>query len=467
MENGLTPAGVLVVDDEESVCWTLARAMGRAGYAVWSASSAERGLALAREHRPAVVLLDVRLPKMDGIDALDLLRRDVPEAAVIVMTAHGDLSTAVRAVEGGAFDYLPKPFDLTQVESAVARALEVRPPVVEQLTPSNELMIGRSAAMQAVFKRIALAAPSSANILIQGESGTGKELVARAIHRYSPRRDKAFVPVHVAALNPQLVESELFGHVRGAFTGAEKARPGLLELADGGTAFLDELADIPPAVQAKLLRVLEYQELLPVGGSEAKKIDVRLVSATHRDLRAAVAAGEFRQDLYFRLNTFEIRVPPLRERPDDLPELARHFLATFGQSCALGDETLEWLRSRPWPGNVRELRNALEHAAIVARQGGDLARAFSQGARRGPAAGIGAGRGRRALAGRQARGRIGRRVVRRNSGRGRDGVGAEVVRLHGRESARGGEGVGAGTGHAAEDGPRAFGRNRARRMRRK
>jgi two-component system nitrogen regulation response regulator GlnG len=224
--------------------------------------------------------------------------------------------------------------------------------------------------MQNVFKRIALVASRDACVLITGESGSGKELVARAIHRYSARRDRPFLPVHVAALNPNLVESELFGHTRGAFTGATQARPGLLALADGGTVFLDELADVPLPVQVKLLRVLEQNEVLPVGGNQPQPLDIRILTATHQDLTRCVAEGRFRHDLFFRLNVFQIALPPLRERPEDIESLTEHFLRRFEpRALPLLPETVRFLQSLPWFGNVRELRNALEHAAIVARGG--------------------------------------------------------------------------------------------------
>src|SRR4029078_11132345 len=228
---------------------------------------------------------------------------------------------------------------------------------------------GRGPARQWVCKRIALVAPRDSCVLITGESGTGKELVARAVHRHSLRKDRPFLPVHVAALNPNLVESELFGHVKGAFTGAAQARPGLLALADGGTVFLDELGDIPLPVQAKLLRVLEHQEVLPVGGSVPAKINVRVLAANHADLLKQWHAGQFRHDLYFRLNVFEVHLPALRDRPEDIAQLCEHFLRRFGTGSKLAEATVDYLRSRTWPGNVRELRNALEHAAIVARTG--------------------------------------------------------------------------------------------------
>jgi two-component system nitrogen regulation response regulator GlnG len=369
---------ILIVDDEEAVCWALQRALMREGHSVAVAPSAEEAFVLAQKKRPDAVILDVRLPGLDGLSALGDLRRLTQEAPVIVVTAHGNLSTAVRAVEGGAFDYLAKPFDLSQALDAVTRALHRRAlqnhaaPTEADEEPTTEQgeIVGRSRVMQAVFKRIALAAPRDACVLITGESGTGKELVARAIHNHSPRRDRPFLPVHVAALNPNLVESELFGHVKGAFTGAGQARPGLLALAEGGTVFLDELADIPLPVQVKLLRVLEHNEVLPVGGNQQQPLHIRILAATHQDLARRVAEGTFRHDLFFRLNVFQIHLPPLRERPEDILLLTEHSLRRFEpRALPLLPETERFLQSLPWFGNVRELRNALEHAAIVARGG--------------------------------------------------------------------------------------------------
>jgi two-component system nitrogen regulation response regulator GlnG len=367
---------ILIIDDEEAVCWALKGALTDEGHAVAVAPSAEEGLEQARQLRPDAVILDVRLPGMDGLTALTRLRELTEDAPVIVVTAFGNLDTAVRAVEGGAFDYLAKPFDLEQALEAVTRALsrrQLQKPALadagEEATSSNDI-VGRSLAMQAVFKRIALAAPRDACVLISGESGTGKELVARALHRHSSRRERPFLPVHIAALNPSLVESELFGHVRGAFTGATQTRPGLLELANGGTLFLDELADIPLPVQVKLLRVLEHNEVLPVGGTQPQPLNIRILSATHQDLARRVAEGHFRHDLFFRLNVFQIHLPPLRERGEDMLLLAEHFLRRFEpRLLPILPQTARHLLSLPWFGNVRELRNALEHAAIVARGG--------------------------------------------------------------------------------------------------
>ncbi len=367
---------ILLVDDEEAVCWALERALTREGHRVAVAASAEEALAQAAHQRPDAVVLDVRLPGMDGLEALGRLRELTRDAPVIIVTAYGNLTTAVRAVEGGAFDYLAKPFDLDQALDAVARALQRgAAPGADNAAPREtqaalDEIVGRSPAMQLVFKRIALVAPRDACVLVTGESGTGKELVARAIHRHSPRRDGPFLPVHIAALNPGLVESELFGHVRGAFTGATRARPGLLALAEGGTVFLDELADIPLPVQVKLLRVLEQGEVLPVGGTQPQRLDVRVLAATHQDLPRRVAEGAFRHDLFFRLNVFQIHLPPLRERPEDLLPLAEHILRRCEpRALPLAPPAEKYLREQPWPGNVRELRNALEHAAILARGG--------------------------------------------------------------------------------------------------
>lgn len=362
---------ILIIDDEEAICWALQRAFEQAGASVQMTATAEDGLRCVRELRPHAILLDVRLPGMDGLEALARFRESAPECPVIIMTAHGSLSAAVGAVEGGAFDYLAKPFDLAQVFEILERAWEKgrrsKSPIADE-TPGHDEIIGRSPPMQEVFKQIALVAPRETNVLITGESGTGKELVARAIHRHSHRRGGPFIPVHIASLNPNLVESELFGHVRGAFTGAAETRPGLLTLANGGTLFLDELGDIPLPIQAKLLRVLEFQELLPVGSTKPQGFDVRVIAATHRDLAEAVQRGEFRHDLFYRLNSFQLRLPPLRDRGDDIPLLAVHFMQKVAPGYPpLPAATVAYIKQRSWLGNVRELRHAVEHALIVAR----------------------------------------------------------------------------------------------------
>lgn len=365
---------LLVVDDEPSICWALSRLGKSLGLDVVTASSAEQALESVSPHTPDVVVLDVRLPGMDGLTAMRRLRERAGAPPIIIITAYGDLNTAVEAVRQGAFEYLIKPFDLATVERTVRRALARGP----QFTPAAHAenvagLVGRSAVMQEVFKRIALAAAAEASVLLCGESGTGKELAARAIHRYSRRADGPFVAVNLASLSPSLAESELFGHTRGAFTGAERERPGLLLQADGGTLFLDEVADIPLPAQVKLLRALEHGEVLPVGASQPVTSDFRVVSATHRELLARIRDGQFRHDLYFRLAAFRIDLPPLRQRPDDIGELAEYFLSLNAHrdesAAGFSAGALRELQQRSWYGNVRELRNAVEHAVIVARSG--------------------------------------------------------------------------------------------------
>ncbi len=369
-------ARLLVIDDESSICWALSRVGQDLGHIVSTACSAEEGLTLAAQQSFDAVLLDVRLPGQNGLDAMPALREHLPHAPIIVMTAYGDLPTAVKAVQQGAFEYLLKPFDLPVVERILARALRRETAVPKSTTPppSADTLIGSSTAMQSVFKQIALASASDASVYIRGESGCGKELVARAIHRFSRRASRPLVVIHLASLSESLAESELFGHVRGAFTGAHEARRGLLEQADGGTVFLDEVADIPRSLQVKLLRVVEYGEVFPVGSAEPRKVNLRVISATHQDLRQCVVDETFRHDLYYRLNAFEIFVPPLRERPEDIRELVSHFVNRAvvepnRRVPSVADETYQELLRRPWPGNVRELSNAIEYAVIHARGG--------------------------------------------------------------------------------------------------
>jgi two-component system nitrogen regulation response regulator GlnG len=363
---------VLIVDDEAAICWALRRVLGEEGYDVRVAASAEEALAEAERHLPDVVLLDVRLPGVDGLEALRQLRARSEQLPVVIMTAFGNLETAVGALGGGAADYLTKPFDPDQALEAVRKAL-AHAPRTRREPPSaggpTDGFVGTSPAMQNVYKRIALVAPTEAAVLITGESGAGKELIARAIHRHSARAERPWVPINVAALSPGLLESELFGHVRGAFTGATASRQGLLEQAAGGTVFFDEVGDMPLEAQVKLLRVLEEQEVLPVGGNTARPAAFRVLAATHRDLLAEIRRGRFREDLYYRLAVFEIAAPPLRQRGHDVALLAEHFLrgSSRGARARFSDQALAALRARPWPGNVRELRNAIEHAAILAR----------------------------------------------------------------------------------------------------
>ncbi len=369
-------SNILIVDDEESICWGLSRLLAGEGHAVAVASSAEEALEKVPQARPDLVVLDVRLPGIDGLTAMSKFRELAGPVPIVVITAFGSLNTAVAALNEGAFDYLPKPFDLDQAAAVIHRALAIPDetrPAVQNVLPADDELFGTSPAMQDVFKRIALVAPTDAAVLISGESGTGKELVARAIHRHSKRSEAPLVPVNLASLSPTLVESELFGHVRGAFTSATSARQGLLELADGATVFFDEAGDIPLSVQVKLLRVLEQQEVTPVGETRPRRTSFRIIAATNRDLRTECAAGRFRQDLFFRLAVFRNSIAAAARRREEIPQLAERFLQRLasagGPQPRLLDQTIDQLCRRDWPGNVRELRNAVEHGALLARGG--------------------------------------------------------------------------------------------------
>jgi two-component system, NtrC family, nitrogen regulation response regulator GlnG len=360
-------AHVLVVDDEPSICWGLSQLAENLGHSVAGASSAEQGLALAREQSPDLVILDVRLPGMDGLTAIQLFRPIIGSAPIIVITAFGDLATAVKAVQNGAFEYVLKPFDLKEIRDAMERAL--RTPVLApaaDATPGVGGMLGESPAMQAVFKRIALAAASDAAVLLTGERGVGKELAAGAIHRHSAQAAGPFVAMNIAAIDPALVEAELFGQV----AGASPARTGLLVQANGGTLLINEPADIPLPLQAKLLRTLEQGAVTPLGADAPAPTRFRVIAATDQNLLDLAEAGQFRQDLYYWLSTFEITLPPLRERGTDVSMLARYFTGQLsGDAGMLAAETIDDLRNRPWHGNVLELRSAMEHALVLARSG--------------------------------------------------------------------------------------------------
>ncbi|MEZ6051701.1 MAG: sigma-54 dependent transcriptional regulator [Planctomycetaceae bacterium] len=368
---------ILIVDDEPSIGWALQQALIDEGHDVDLAASAEDAWSVTARRQPDVIVMDVRLPGVDGLTAMEQLPPSLRETPVVIMTAFGNLDTAVRAINSGAFEYLTKPFDLDQAVSVITRALESSSQFGQDEAASPDpsdlgnLLVGESPVMQAVFRQIALAAEHDVPVLITGESGTGKELVALALHRYGNRSQGPFVPVCVPAMSDALVESELFGHQSGAFTGATSARKGLLELAQQGIAFFDEIGDVTPATQVKLLRVLETKQVLPVGGTTPIQCDFRLIAATNCDLPRMVEAGEFREDLFYRLNVYRIDLPPLRERTGDILLLARHFLANLpsARDCHLSAEALHELSNRPWYGNVRELRNAIEHVSIVARTG--------------------------------------------------------------------------------------------------
>jgi DNA-binding NtrC family response regulator len=369
------PVTVLVVDDEKNIQLTLSRALSMAGYAVETASGGREALEKIAALPVDVVVMDVRMPDLDGLAVLERARQTRPELPVVIMSGHGSIETVRGAFKLGAFDYLEKP--ITEKEKllvAVKNALDLQSLRAENAALRREAgrsdLLGSGAAMRRLLEIVRRAAPSEGRVLLTGENGTGKELVARAIHENSRRRSGPFVKLNCAAVPAELIESELFGHERGAFTGAVAARRGKFELADGGTLFLDEVGDMPAAMQAKVLRVLQEGEFERVGGQQTLRCDVRVVAATNKDLPAEVEAGRFREDLFYRLNVVPIHAPPLRERKEDLPELAARFLAEACErngrrQMALGREAVLALQSHEWPGNVRELRNLLERLVIL------------------------------------------------------------------------------------------------------
>ena len=367
---------IVIVDDEPDMVENCARILRRAGHRCLTATDPHRALALVESDAPDLLLTDLKMPGMDG---LELLRRahDVdPSLPVIMITAFASIESAVAAVKEGAFDYLPKNFSIDELHVSVERALRQRHLQAENRNLRNQLqatfglenVIGRSPAMTRVFELVKKAARSDANILIGGESGTGKELIARAVHANSPRVSQPFVPVDCASLPEQLLESELFGHEKGAFTGAIKTKPGLIEMAHRGTLFLDEIGEMPLALQSKLLRTIQERQVRRVGATSLVDVDVRIVSATNRDLRESAARGEFREDLYYRINVIAISLPPLRERAGDVTLLAHAFLKKFGQGrmTSFDDDALAALEAYGWPGNVRELQNVVERACALA-----------------------------------------------------------------------------------------------------
>jgi DNA-binding NtrC family response regulator len=371
-----TEPRVLVVDDEPDMVENCVRILRRAGYRCLSTTDPERALALLESERPDLVLTDLKMPALDGLAVLRRAHELDPTLPVIVITAFATIESAVAAIKEGAFDYLPKNFSVDQLTVVVERALRQRRLTQENRNLREQLqtvlgldnVIGRSPAMAQVFELVKKAARSEANILVLGESGTGKELIARAVHANSPRASQAFVPVDCASLPENLLESELFGHEKGAFTGAVKTKPGLMEVASGGTLFLDEIAELSTGLQVKLLRALQERQIRRVGGTVLIDVDVRVVSATNRDLREAVAKGQFREELYYRVNVIEIRLPPLRERAGDIRLLAHAFLKRYGQERVQGcdDAAMAALEAYRWPGNVRELQNVVERACALA-----------------------------------------------------------------------------------------------------
>ncbi|HEU5176766.1 MAG TPA: sigma-54 dependent transcriptional regulator, partial [Burkholderiales bacterium] len=378
-------ARILVVDDEEIVLASCRRALGNGERIVDTASSGTEALRKIEEGPYDVVLLDIKMPDVDGLEVLQRVKEAHPDIEVVMVTGLSQIETAVRSMKLGAFDYVPKPFDPDELAVVVDRALEHRRLLQENVSLKSavgskyrfENIIGTAPRMQEVFRLIAQCAPTNTTVLITGESGTGKELIARAIHYNSLRKDNPIVPVDCMSLSENLLESELFGHVKGAFTGAIANKRGLLDVASGGSVFLDEVGNIPLSIQAKLLRVIQEREFKAVGDTRTQSANIRLICATNRDLRAMVAEGSFRDDLFYRINIFPIRVPALRERREDIPALAFHFLkscsAEIGKPLTrFSDDAMSLLTSHDWPGNVRELENAVHRAVILAS--GDVVR---------------------------------------------------------------------------------------------
>jgi len=371
---------ILIADDEEGLRWVLEKGLKRAGYRVTAVKDGESALEEIETEPFDLILLDIRMPGMDGLSLLSQVRKLAPEAQVVIMTAHGTMETAIQAMQRGAYDYLAKPFDLDEVLLLAERALaakQLTQEVARLKTGLREVwefgaLVGRHPRMQEVYKTIGRIAASDVSVLLRGESGTGKELVARAIHHYSRRAGRPFVAVACAAIPAPLLESELFGHERGAFTDAKERKLGKLELAHGGTVFLDEVADMPLELQAKLLRALQERSFERVGGHDPIRVDVRLLAATNRDLEAMMREGRFREDLFYRLNVVTLTLPPLRERRGDIPLLADHFLAKYAADLgerAIAPEALDRLTRYDWPGNVRELENVIQRAMVMATGG--------------------------------------------------------------------------------------------------
>ncbi|CAK0768604.1 DNA-binding transcriptional dual regulator NtrC [Gammaproteobacteria bacterium] len=365
---------IWVIDDDHSIRWVLERALTKAQMEVTLFPNTQGVLDRLKQGRPDALLTDIRMPGMDGLALLRIIKENHPDLPVIIMTAHSDLDSAVSAYQGGAFEYLPKPFDVDdavdQVRRAVASQRKRSTTAVTAPLHTPEI-IGEAPAMQEVFRAIGRLSRSSVTVLVNGESGTGKELVARALHRHSPRSAGPFIALNTAAIPRDLLESELFGHERGAFTGAQTLRRGRFEQADGGTLFLDEIGDMPAELQTRLLRVLADREFYRVGGHNPIKVDVRIIAATHQDLEKRVASGSFREDLFHRLNVIRVHIPPLRTRREDIPLLARHFLDMAARELKVDAKTLRQetetaLQQLDWPGNVRQLENTCRWITVMA-----------------------------------------------------------------------------------------------------
>jgi len=364
---------VWIIDDDRSIRWVFEKALGREGIDFRAYASAGEALEHLADEPPQVVVSDIRMPGVSGLAFMQALKERLPQTPVIIMTAYSDLESAVAAFQGGAFEYLPKPFDVDHAVELVRRAMEESRRQVEAPAEGGDTpeIIGQAPAMQEVFRAIGRLAQSHATVLITGESGTGKELVARALHRHSPRAARAFIAINTAAIPKDLLESELFGHERGAFTGAQAMRRGRFEQADGGTLFLDEIGDMPPDLQTRLLRVLSDGQFYRVGGHTPLTANVRVIAATHQDLESRVKQGLFREDLYHRLNVIRLRLPSLRERRDDIPVLARHFLAKSARELGvevkrLTEAAMQFLATQDLPGNVRQLENLCHWVTVMA-----------------------------------------------------------------------------------------------------
>jgi len=363
---------VWIVDDDRSIRWVIEKALSREGIAYNSFSSAQEALDALSGATPEVLVSDIRMPGRSGLELLQAVKQRHPAVPVIVMTAYSDLDSAVAAFQGGAYEYLPKPFDIDQAVDLIRRALDERRRETEAHEPLAETeILGQAPAMQEVFRAIGRLSQSSATVLITGESGTGKELVARALHRHSARAQQPFIAINTAAMPKDLLESELFGHERGSFTGAQQQRRGRFEQAEGGTLFLDEIGDMPAELQTRLLRVLSDGTFYRVGGHQQIKVNVRVIAATHQNLEQRVREGTFREDLYHRLNVIRLRLPSLRERAEDIPLLAKHFLARSAQQLGvepkrIADDALAHLSRLDFPGNVRQLENLCHWLTVMA-----------------------------------------------------------------------------------------------------
>ena len=367
---------VWIVDDDRSIRWVLERALSQSGFSITTFEGASEVLGQLAKTQPDAIISDIRMPGMDGLELLERIQADYAGIPIIIMTAHSDLDSAVSSYQGGAFEYLPKPFDVDDAVALVKRAVEhayeqrkEAAPLAPELDTAE--IIGEAPAMQEVFRAIGRLSHSNITVLINGESGTGKELVAHALHKHSPRAKQSFIPLNMAAIPKDLIESELFGHEKGAFTGAAAARRGRFEQADGGTLFLDEIGDMPAETQTRLLRVLADGEFYRVGGHTPVKVDVRIIAATHQNLESLVESGRFREDLFHRLNVIRIHIPKLAERREDIPKLARYFLTRSAEELSvepkvLRPETEHYMCNLAWPGNVRQLENICRWLTVMA-----------------------------------------------------------------------------------------------------